>query len=226
MKRSIWFWIYFGLAILLAVYFITRTIIVCTGHGKLSRVHTISVSADEHNKDLTFIAAAAAVAPNTSAYSINLSDINQRIKSVSGVKDCAVHRRPNGNLAVRVKLYHPVALWTDGKNYFPVSADGTIVKQPVSERTEGNILFRGNLPKNISGITRAANNLVDIIDYLEWVENRRWTIHTKNGIAIFLPEKNPEDAIGSLIILNKDHQILSKNIQVLDMRDSSRILVR
>ena len=64
------------------------------------------------------------------------------------------------------------------------------------------------------------------LDYLEWVEGRRWNLHTNGGITVMLPEKNPTDAIGSLIVLNNNHKILSKKIKVLDLRDSSRILVK
>ena len=61
MKRSIWFWLYFVIAIILAVYFATQIIITCTGRGDLSYVRNISITADVANKDLTPIAAAAAV---------------------------------------------------------------------------------------------------------------------------------------------------------------------
>ena len=226
MKRSIWFWLYFSLAIILAIYFSVRIIMTTTGHGSLSRVHNISITADIKNKDLSALAAAASIAPGTTSYSVDLSALNARIGNVPGVHKSAVRRMPNGNLSVRVSLHRAVALWTDGEHFFPLSADGTIVNQPTDTRNIGNVVFRGTIPADIRDITNAAHNLVGDIDYLEWIEGRRWNIHTMGGITVMLPESDPISAIGTLITLNNNHKILGKQIKTIDMRDAARILVK
>lgn len=226
MKRSIWFWLYFIVAIILAIYFSVRIIMTGTGHGALSRVRNISISADIKNKDLSALAAAASVAPGTNSYSIDLTAMNQRIASTPGVRESAVRRMPNGNLSVRVSLHRAVALWTDGENYFPLSADGTIVNQPTATRNISNVVFRGPVPNDLAEITRVSHNLVGDLDYLEWVENRRWNLHTLGGITVMLPESDPISAINTLITLNNNHQILHKKLTIIDMRDTARILVQ
>lgn len=226
MKNKIRFWLYFIAAIILGIYISTRIVMTFLGHGTCAVVHNISISADLHDKDLTALATAAAVAPGTHTYSVNLDAINARVAAVPGVKESAVRRMPNGNLAVRVKLYKKVALWTDGENYFPLSGDGTIVQKPTDTRDAGAIVFRGDVPDDITEITNAAHSLSDKIDYVELVEHRRWDIYTTNGIRIMLPEEKPVDAISGLLVLDKNHQILSRNLQLIDMRDTARILVR
>lgn len=226
MKRSIWFWLYFIVAIILAIYFSVRIIMIGSGHNPTSYVRNISISADKNDKNLSALALAAQIAPKTRTYSINLDEMNKRIGNVPGVKESAVRRMPNGNLVVRVKMYHAVALWSDGEMYFPLSADGTIVNQPTSERNVANVVFRGTVPSDISEITNAAHNLVGRLDYIEWIENRRWNIHTNNGITIMLPEDNAISALGTLIALNTKHQILDRKIKLIDMRDNARILVK
>ena len=196
------------------------------GHTTVSRVHSISISADVRDKDLSALAAAAASAPGTGASSVDLDALNARVGAVPGVRASAVHRRADGNLVVRVKLYRAVALWTDGQNYFPLSADGTIVNQPDAERKSGTVLFRGPLPSDVGEITNVAHNLIGNLDYMEWIENRRWNLITTGGTTILLPEKNPDDAIAQLIVLDKNHKILSRDIKTIDMRDSARILVK
>lgn len=226
MKRTIWFWLYFIIAILLAIYFSVRIIMTTMGHTTVSRVHSISISADVRDKDLSALATAAAIAPGTGAFSVDLGALNARVGAVPGVRASAVHRRADGNLVVRVKLYRAVALWTDGQNYFPLSADGTIVNQPDAERKSGTVLFRGPLPSDVGEITNVAHNLIGNLDYMEWIENRRWNLITTGGTTILLPEKNPDDAIAQLIVLDKNHKILSRDIKTIDMRDSARILVK
>ena len=226
MKRSIWFWLYFFIAIVLAVYLSTRIILTYTGRGPNANIRTISLSADTPNKDLTQIATAIAIAPNTHSYQARLDEINQRIMATPGVRNSSVRRMPNGNLSVRVQLHQAVAQWTDGEMYYPLSADGTIVNRPSDTRTAGTVVFRGELPPDVSEITNTAMGIIDNLDYIEWIENRRWNVHTTGGITIMLPEKNPETAMASLIVLDKNHQILSKDLEIIDMRDDARILVK
>ena len=152
--------------------------------------------------------------------------MNARVGAIPGVRKSAVRRMPNGNISVEVSLYQAVALWTDGENYYPLSGDGTIVNKPTDTRDAGNIVFRGKLPNDISEITRVARNLIGDLDYLEWIEDRRWNLHTTGGITVMLPETDPISAVTSLISLNKNHNILHKDITVIDMRDSARTYVK
>lgn len=226
MKRSIWFWLYFGLSVILATYFAVRIILTVMGHGTAAHVHTISISGDSRGQDLNAVTTAAAVAPGTHTYSVDLNTMAARVSATPGVKNAAVRRMPNGNLALRVKMYTPVAQWTDGDAFFPLSADGTIVRRASDVRDTTSVLFRGPLPDDISAITKAAHNLIAHLDYMEWIENRRWNLQTTSGITVLLPEDNPTDAIASLIVLNEKHALLSRDITVIDMRDNTRILVK
>ena len=226
MKRNLWFWLYFVAAIILAIYFSVRIIMTFMGYGTLSTVRNISVSADANNKDLTPMVAAVGIAPGTRSYSVNLELINERLLQMPGVRESAVRRLPNGNLSVKLHLYRAVARWTDGTYYYPLSADGTVVKKPSLDNTPGTVLFRGPVPKDISDITKAATNVIDDLEYMEWIDNRRWNMITNGGITIMLPEEDPVAAIGTLVTLNKNNDVLSKNINVIDMRDSARILVK
>ena len=64
------------------------------------------------------------------------------------------------------------------------------------------------------------------LDYIEWIENRRWNIHTITGITIMLPEVDYTTAINTVISLQNNYKLLDKDLTIIDMRDSSRILVK
>lgn len=226
MKRNLWFWLYFIAAILLAIYFATRIIMTFMGYGPIAQVKNISISADTRNQDLTAIAASTGISPGTHTHSVNLELVNARLIATPGVRESAVRRLPNGNLSVKIRLYRAVAAWTDGTYYYPLSADGTIVQRPSEEKSPGTVVFRGDVPNDINNITKAATNLIGDLDYLEFVDNRRWNIITNGGITVMLPEESPDAAIASLVVLNNKHKILNKNIQTIDMRDTARILVK
>jgi cell division protein FtsQ len=226
LKKSLWFWLCFVVAIVLAVYFSARIIMTATGHGPAAIVKSINISSDSGKQSLAAIAAQVGIAPGTRTYSVNLDEVSARIAAIPDIRASAVRRLPNGNLAIRVKLHKAVALWTDGLDFYPLSADGTVVKRPIGLRTENTIVFRGPLPADISEIAKNARGLAPLMNYMEWIENRRWNIHTNGGITIMLPEANPGAAVSALMMMDKNHGILSKKISVLDMRDSARILVQ
>jgi cell division protein FtsQ len=129
-------------------------------------------------------------------------------------------------LRVRVKLHHAVAQWTDGVAFYPLASDGTIVQTPNDTRDASAIVFRGTLPNDVAEITSAAQTLGSYIDYLEWIENRRWNMVLQNGVTVMLPEENPTAAIREFISLNERQNILARDIRTIDMRDNARILVK
>ncbi|MDR1337498.1 MAG: cell division protein FtsQ/DivIB [Rickettsiales bacterium] len=226
MKKSFWFWLCFVLAVVCAVYFASRVIMTSLGRGPATVIKSISVYSNSSKHNLAAVVAAAGIAPGTRTYSVNLDDVNARIAAVPDVKTSAVRRLPNGNLAIKVKLHRAVALWTDGQDFYPLSADGTVIRRPIGSRPENTVVFRGVLPGDISEIAKTARGLAPHLDYLEWVEDRRWNIRTNGGITVMLPESGPIAAIGALDLMDRNHRILSKKITVLDMRDGARILVR
>lgn len=226
MRKSIWFWLSFIVALVLAVYFATRIIMVTMGNGPVSRVKSISISSDSNTKNLSNLGAVVAIAPGTNTFKTDLDNINARLGGVPDIKESAIRRMPNGNLSIKVKLHRAIALWTDGQNLFPLSADGTIVKRVVTEKPDGTVVFRGPLPSDISEMTKVAHNMASDLNYIEWIEDRRWNLYTNGDITVLLPENDPYSAVTQLMMLNKNHNILSKKITILDMRDPARILVK
>jgi cell division protein FtsQ len=226
MRKSFWFWLFFAAAIVLAVYFAARITMTSLGRGPAVAIKSISVFSDSGGRGLSAVAAAVGIAPGTDAYSVRLDDINARVSGVADVRTSAVRRLPDGSLSVKVKMHKAVAMWTDGESFFPLSGDGTVIKRPAGARPENTIVFRGDLPGDISEIAKAARGLAPCLDYLEWVEDRRWNARIAGGITVMLPESDPIASISALIIMDKNHGVLSKDISVLDMRDSARILVK
>jgi len=226
MKRTIVFWLYFVIAIILGIYFATRIIMTGLGHGNIATIHNITITTDDSDADMIAVQTVAAGGLGAHTNSLNLDSLNRRIAGVPGVKNSATRRMPNGTLRVHIKFYQSVAQWTDGVAFYPLSDDGTIVQTPSDTRDSGAIVFRGKLPNDISEITAATRILAPDINYLEWIENRRWNIVTNGDITIMLPENDPVAAVRSLNSLNEKQHILTKNIHVIDMRDPSRILVK
>ena len=225
MKKSILFWLYFVLSIILAIYFAVRVITSQMGRGPVSTIHRIETYG-ANAKDEEIIKLSLGVAPGTNLRALDLHQLNNRVSNIPGIKKSAVRLLPNGNLIVKIQKYKVIASWTDGAYYYPLSADGTKINTPSSERNDNSIVFMGDLPKKFDDIISGVSSISKYIDYLNMVESRRWNIHTKNGTVIYLPEKEPIAAINKIKVLNQTHKLLSRKLEIIDMRDNARILVK
>ena len=225
MKKSILFWLYFVLSIILAIYFAVRVITSQMGRGPISNVKHIQTYGT-NIKDDKIVKMSLGITNGTSLRSIDLYQLNNRISTIPGVKNSAVRILPNGDIAVKIQKHKVIATWTDGVYYYPLSADGTQIQTPSQERNDNSIVFRGDLPDDLTDIISGLSSISKYIDYVNMVESRRWNIHTKNGTTIYLPEKDSAAAINKIKVLNKTHKLLSRKLEIIDMRDSARILVK
>jgi cell division protein FtsQ len=225
MKKSILFWLCFVLSIILAIYFAVRVITSQMGRGPVSVVRNIETYGTTA-KDDEIIKLSIGVTPGTNLRSIDLHQLNYRVSNIPGIKNSAVRLLPNGNIIVKIQKHKVIASWTDGAYYYPLSADGTKIDTPMPERNGNSVVFRGELPNNLTDIISSVSSISKYIDYLNMVESRRWNIHTINGTTIYLPEKDPVAAINKIKVLNQTHKLLSRKLEIIDMRDNARILVK
>jgi cell division protein FtsQ len=58
------------------------------------------------------------------------------------------------------------------------------------------------------------------------VGERRWNLRLKNGIDVRLPEQNLEDGLDRLAQLDRDRQLLTRDITAIDLRLADRVSVR
>jgi cell division protein FtsQ len=58
------------------------------------------------------------------------------------------------------------------------------------------------------------------------VAERRWNLRLKNGIEVRLPETDPEHALQTLVQLDHDKKLLSRDIVAVDLRLADRVTVR
>jgi len=226
MKKTVFFWLYFVASIVLAIYFAVRIITNQMGRGPVSQVSRVSIISDGKDFDIEPVTIAIGITNGTNIKNIDTHQINNRVASVPGIKNAATRLLPNGALVIKIQQHNIAAQWSDGVKFYPLSLDGIKIDKPMENRDENTIVFRGIVPDNLKEIITNLAPIAEYIDYVTMVESRRWNIHTKNGTDIYLPEDEPNIAVNKIILLNQTHKILSREIEIIDMRDKSRILVK
>jgi cell division protein FtsQ len=226
MKKTLFFWLYFVISIILAVYFAVRIITSQMGRGPVSHVKHIFITSDSKDIDLEPVKVAIGITKGTNIKSVDLYQINNRVMNIPGIKNASVRRLSNGDIIVKTQPYKIAAQWSDGTYFYPLSMDGVKIDKPTTERNANTIVFQGVLPDDLKDIINGLAPIEKYIDYVNMVESRRWNVHTKNGTTIYLPENNPNIAINKISVLNQTHKLLSKQLDIIDMRDNARILVK
>ena len=59
---------------------------------------------------------------------------------------------------------------------------------------------------------------------LDYINNRRWNLHFKQGIIVLLPHKGVLEAWNKIIQLQKSYNVLNLGLTELDMRNPNQIL--
>ncbi|MFK7763759.1 MAG: cell division protein FtsQ/DivIB [Roseobacter sp.] len=162
-----------------------------------------------------------------SSFDLNLEDIRNRITALDPVKSATVRIRPGGVLQVDVDPRIAVVIWRSRKGLSLVDVTGVHIG-PVFKRME-----RPDLPliagvgatahiKEALDLYRAAAPLGDRLRGIARIGDRRWNIVLDRDQRILLPEDAPVEALERVIALDGAQDILSRDIERVDLRLGAR----
>lgn len=174
-----------------------------------------------------------AVLGTASGGSILLFDADQarlRLEDLEWVKAATISKFLPDTIHVTLVERIPYAIWQKQGRHTLIARDGTqLTSLPAGQYRQ--------LPHVVgAGVDQAATDLFALIDEVAWLKphigafvrvgNRRWKLHLKTGIEIELPEQGIETALAKLTSIQQDHDLLSRDIVLVDMRLPDRVTVR
>jgi cell division protein FtsQ len=122
------------------------------------------------------------------------------------------------------------ALWQNDGQLSVIAEDGTVLQPYVARRFTGLPLVVG------AGARERAKDVLALIDRhpeisasvaaAVLVAQRRWNLRLKNGIDVRLPETNVDTALATLVALDREKKLLSRDITAIDLRLPDRVTVR
>ena len=166
-----------------------------------------------------------------SSFDLDLADLREQVLALPPVEIAEARIKGGGILHIKVYEKTPTLLLKEKIGYTVLSKQGEFIRSVSSREYFSNlpvITGKGaeNAAAQANAIFKAMYGKLDRVRGLVFVGQRRWNLIMKSGQVIMLPEKNPEQAIQKIIILDKAEQILSRNIAVFDFRLPSRITLR
>lgn len=189
-------------------------------------VQNIKINGASHTKGSDVIETIG-LSSNESIWSLNITEVVSRVNKLPWVKKSEIKKIYPSTLEINIYEHNPIAIWFfDGKKYL-VDDESNIIEKL-------NPADFNNL-KVVAGYN-ALTEIPDIINILQQfpyfnkkvksilrVGDRRWTVRLYNGITIHLPETKIAEAIVELERLDNEKLLLSRYVDIIDMRLKDRI---
>ena len=167
---------------------------------------------------------------NSSLIGFSTDMARERLVALPWVASAEVSKLyPNG-LSIKLVERKPFAIWQHDEELSLIEEDGHLIVPFAHQNYAGLPLVTGN------GAEREAKYLVPAVAAIPelksrvkaqmLVAGRRWDIRLDNGVTIQLPEGDPADALKQLAKMDSATGLLSKDIELVDMRVPDRTVVR
>ncbi len=166
-----------------------------------------------------------------SSFDLDLQDIKAQVAALDPVQSAAVRIKPGGVLEVEVEPRSPVMIWRSRTGLMLVDATGARVRD-LERRAD-----RPDLPLIAgAGATNHVREALDLFDAAAPLKTRlrgivrmgerRWDVVLDRDQRILLPEDHAVEALERVLALDEVQDILSRDIQRVDLRLGARPTVQ
>ena len=163
-------------------------------------------------------------------FALDLGAAKARLEALPWVRTGSIERRWPHLVYVRIEERTPLALWQHAGVIRLIDAEGTVIAGVDIRRFADLPMVVGegapsHTPAFLAMLAKEPE-LARHVAAAVWVGNRRWNLRLQEGIDVRLPESNPEAALGRLATLEAKERIFARDIVIIDMRLSDRLIVR
>ena len=173
---------------------------------------------------------ASGLARNEPILGLDLNAVRGRVEHVGWVKSARIVRLLPDSLVISVVQRDAAAVWQhDGRSLvvdgqgrpIPEANAGEFAELPLVVGAGANLAAPQMLP-----MIRARPRLMQRLEALVRVDDRRWDLRLKDGGLIQLPAQDEESALIQLDQLDQKARILDLGFSRIDLRDPELVAVR
>jgi cell division protein FtsQ len=193
------------------------------------RISEVAI-AGEHEVGREDILTLVGISGRSSLLFLDAARARARLTTNPWIAEATVLKLYPGRLRIEIKERKAFALWQKDGRVALIAADGTVLEPNVPRRFAG-------LPQVVGkGAEQAGQEFLELlarypviarsVEASVLVAERRWTLHLKGGIEVLLPEAEPEQALITLVDLDRAKKLLARDIVAVDLRLADRVTVR
>ncbi len=174
--------------------------------------------------------AAIDVNRNDPMLTIDTDSIRERLLTLGWVADAVVQRQLPDTLYIRIVERKAMAIWQRNGKFLLVDASGAVIgTQGLERHTHLKVIVGDAAPEHAPELLimmSTAPKLMQRVRAGVWVGGRRWNLRLDDGIDIRLPEAEPHAAWERLVALERNRQLLNRDITAIDLRFGDRLVVQ
>ena len=166
----------------------------------------------------------------TPMFAIDPRATKDRIEALPWVATAMVERRLPNVLLIEIAERQPLALWQHRGRKVVIDRDGEVIETAQPERFAALPLVVGEgAPAHteaLLAVLAREPQLQPLVVAAVRVGERRWNLQLRGGIDVRLPEEKVAEAWGELARLQREHNLLQREILAIDLRLSDRMVLR
>jgi cell division protein FtsQ len=176
------------------------------------------------------IAAATDLAKGDAILGVDLEALREKVSAVGWVKEARVVRLLPSTILIDVKSREPAAVWQTNGVMRVVDSRGGVIPEADPSRFPDLPLLVGeganDAGETVIDLVRARPRLVERLEALVRVDQRRWDLRLKDGAIIQLPAVDEESALIQLDKLDQSQRLLELGFERIDLRSPEMVVVR
>lgn len=181
------------------------------------------------------VLAALRLSSHSALLGFDVHQARERLIGLDWVEEVSIRKLFPGRLEISLVEKKPFALWQRDRHLSVIETSGEIITR-LDDAGELSV-FHAGLPQIVGeGAEKRAAKLFlmmspypsvysRVASYVR-VADRRWNILLRNNLIIQLPEIGAGSALAAVVKLDRQRQLLSREIDVVDMRLSDRMVLR
>ena len=160
---------------------------------------------------------------------VNLLNIYNNLKNNDWVEELYIERVLPNTIKINIKEKEVIGIWQYEMSNKLITKNGeTISTANINKfKIDLPIIHGNNANKNANSILKILETnkvLTKNIWSLDYINNRRWNLHFKQGIIVLLPSEGVLRAWNEIIKLQKNYDVLNLGLTELDLRNPNKIL--
>lgn len=166
----------------------------------------------------------------TSLIGFDVEAARERIASLPWVEEVAVRKVYPHALEVHIEERQAFAIWQHGRELSVIEKSGRIIAPYTGgSQVELPLIVGAGAPERapdlmarIAGYPELASRVRGYIR----VGERRWNLRMDNGITVKLPEDGADAALAALARMDRENDLLGRDIAAVDMRIGGRLVLQ
>ena len=160
---------------------------------------------------------------------VNLLNIYNNLRNNDWVEELYIERVLPNTIKISIIEKEAIGIWQYEMSNKLITKNGEIISTANINKFKIDLpIIHGNdANKNANSILKILETnkvLTKNIWSLDYINNRRWNLHFKQGIIVLLPSEGVLRAWNEIIKLQKNYDVLNLGLTELDLRNPNKIL--